>query len=92
MNDSISFPCRIVANYIAYWIVNTFASYTLEDLWTLTYSSHRNWTSEKVCTSITKTFMSEAISRLFIDKYFPPLTRYHVSHMIPTTKFINLIT
>ncbi|GFS74663.1 neprilysin-2 [Nephila pilipes] len=79
-----SIPKRTLANYIAFHIVYFFVDYSSDDVRKLTIgnSTRANRTDEQECLKISKTFMSMAIGRMFIDRYFPPLTRMHVSKMV----------
>ncbi|GFY60800.1 peptidase_M13_N domain-containing protein, partial [Trichonephila inaurata madagascariensis] len=77
-------PKRTLANYIAFQIVFFFSEYSSDDIRKLTIgnSSKPNRTDEQECLQISKTLMPMAIGRLFVDRYFPPLSRRHVSKMV----------
>lgn len=74
----LSMNFRLVANYIGYWIVSEFAQYTVKDLWSLVFEDTTQWDSRKACIVVLETFLPNAMYRLYIEKHFSPLTKYHV--------------
>ncbi|KAF8770125.1 Neprilysin-1 like protein [Argiope bruennichi] len=75
---------RTIANYIAFNIVYFFAEYSSDEIRNLTYGnkSITQKSEARLCQRITKSFMSLAVGRMYIDRYFPPLTRMHVKKMV----------
>ncbi|GBN88212.1 hypothetical protein AVEN_252001-1 [Araneus ventricosus] len=73
---------RTIANYIAFNIVYFFSEYSSDEIRNLTYgnTSRTQKSEERLCIRIAKTFMSLAIGRMYVDRYYSPLTRMH-SHM-----------
>ncbi|GIY27266.1 neprilysin-1 [Caerostris darwini] len=75
---------RTIANYIAFNIVFHFAGYTSDDMRTVIRGNDSSTTisEEQLCLRITKAFMHVTVGRMYIDRYFPPLTRMHVKKMV----------
>ncbi|GBN81929.1 hypothetical protein AVEN_100292-1 [Araneus ventricosus] len=72
---------RTIANYIAFNIVYFFSEYSSDEIRNLTYgnTSRTQKSEERLCIRIAKTFMPLAIGRMYVDRYYSPLTRMHVS-------------
>ncbi|CAL1282220.1 unnamed protein product, partial [Larinioides sclopetarius] len=75
---------RTIANYIAFNIVYFFTEYSSDEVRNLTYENYTRTqeSEERQCIKITKSFMSLAIGRMYVDRYFSPLTRMHVKKMV----------
>nr|XP_042896687.1 neprilysin-1-like [Parasteatoda tepidariorum] len=83
---------KTIANYISFYMVSTFSKFASEDLLTLrneflsSIGIEFNMSDEQVCMTHIKSFMPDAVGRMYIDNYFPRLTEMHVQKMVDMIK------